>query len=239
MSVEANNTPELDLIMLQNVLVSVYDKAELEVLVQGLLEVNPEVMFYSTGGTGKKLLEILGPNSNNYTSVEDFTGAPEMQGGRVKTLHPKIHAGLLGKRLMPEHQDYIKNVMAEMTGTPGVYFDILACSVYPFNQTVAKPSSNFRDWIENIDIGGPTMLWASAKNFDSVAILSDPKQYDEFIQTVKEQNGTTHEQRWGMAVDAMEKMGLYRLYISTHMGQKVDYHKDILSHTTFAKPAGE
>ena len=102
MSIRENVYQVIDLIKPEHVLVSVFDKNGLEGLVRGILEVNPSAKFYSTGGTGKKIIEILGPQSGkNYVSVEEFTGAPEMEGGLVKTLHPKIHAGLLAERGNP------------------------------------------------------------------------------------------------------------------------------------------
>jgi len=97
----------VDLIRPAHILVSVFDKSGLEALVRGILGANPSAVFYSTGGTGKKIIEILGGGSSNYKPVEEFTGAPEMEGGLVKTLHPKIHAGLLAERGNPAHEEYL------------------------------------------------------------------------------------------------------------------------------------
>lgn len=212
-----NKYPVNRLIQPQNVLASVYDKSGLEVIVKGLLKINPGVKFYSTGGTGRKLIEILGEDSKNYVSVEEFTGAPEMEGGLVKTLHPKIHAGLLGERGNPEHERYLHEVMSN-----GVYFDVMIGNLYPFTKAEDEPE----DKRINIDIGGPTMVMAGAKNWHSVAVLTSPSQYRNFINKVKEDDGITVKQRFELAQQAMKVIGQYRLSISLYFNN-LDFKEEV------------
>jgi len=164
MTIRKNKFPVIDIIKPKHVLLSVFDKEGLDMIVTGLRGFNPEVMFYSTGGTGERVLEILGENAErNYTSVEDFTRSPEMEGGLVKTLHPKIHAGLLGERGNPKHEKYLRDEMREMTGTPGVFFDVCVVSLYPFGKVLEGDDCTPEEARVNIDIGGSTMLSAAAK----------------------------------------------------------------------------
>jgi phosphoribosylaminoimidazolecarboxamide formyltransferase/IMP cyclohydrolase len=190
MSIRENIYKVVDLIKPSNVLVSVFDKGGLEELIKALIEVNPDIKFYSTGGTGKKIIDILGVSaSRNYISVEDFTGAPEMEGGLVKTLHPKIHAGLLAERGNPAHEGYLFETLAGMGMTPGVYFDIFVGNLYPFTSVIEKEDTTSETARVNIDIGGPAMTMASAKNWHSIAVLTSASQYSGFIQSLKANSG--------------------------------------------------
>ena len=120
MSIRENIYQVIDLIKPDNILVSVFDKGGLDELVNGIIGINRAAKFYSTGGTGKKIVELLGTKaSKNYLSVEEFTGAPEMEGGLVKTLHPKIHAGLLAERGNPAHEEYLGKTLAFDGRDPG------------------------------------------------------------------------------------------------------------------------
>jgi phosphoribosylaminoimidazolecarboxamide formyltransferase/IMP cyclohydrolase len=131
-SIRENVYPVIDFIKPEHILVSVFDKNGLEELVKGILSVNSEAKFYSTGGTGEKIIAILGANaSKNYIAVEKFTGAPEMEGGLVKTLHPKIHAGLLAERGNPAHEEYLHKTLTETGVGQGVYFDVFVGNLYP------------------------------------------------------------------------------------------------------------
>lgn len=219
----------LDKIKPQHVLVSVFFKDGLDELVLGLLAVNPEVKFYSTGGTGKKIQEILGDRAaKNYVPVETYTGAPEMEGGLVKTLHPKIHAGLLAERGNPAHEEYLEKTLATMGQGPGVYFDILVSNLYPFGQAVAAEDATAETARINIDIGGPGMTMAASKNWHSVAVLTDPKQYADFIDALKSNGGaTTAEMRFVLAKQAFSRVGEYRMAIGKHFAG-LDYEKDVL-----------
>jgi len=229
LSIRENRYGILDKIRPANVLVSVFDKNGLEGLVEGLAGLNPSVMFYSTGGTGKKIAEILGDRAgDNYTSVEEFTGAPEMEGGLVKTLHPKIHAGLLGERGNPAHEDYLDNVLSGMGGKKGVYFDIFVGNLYPFNEAIGRPDATAETARVNIDIGGPTMTMAAAKNWPSVAVLTSSEQYRPFLDELKNNGGMiTARQRFMLAQEAFRAIGKYRSSIADYF-EGIDYEKDVL-----------
>ena len=228
MSIRENIYQVVELIKPSHILVSVFDKSGLEDLVRGVLEVNRDARFYSTGGTGKKIVEILGPDApGNYTSVEDFTGAPEMEGGLVKTLHPKIHAGLLAERGNPAHEEYLYGTLAKMGGAPGVYFDIFVGNLYPFTSVVAKEGTTSETARVNIDIGGPAMTMASAKNWHSVATLTSPAQYRGFISALKTNDGMIGlKQRFILAAEAMKSIGEYRTAIGNYFSS-LDFQKDV------------
>lgn len=228
MSIRENIYQVVDLIKPSHILVSVFDKSGLDDLVRGVLDLNPKARFYSTGGTGKKIVEILGTDaSGNYTSVEDFTGAPEMEGGLVKTLHPKIHAGLLAERGNPAHEEYLYKTLAKMGGAPGVYFDIFVGNLYPFTAVIAKEGTTSETARVNIDIGGPAMTMASAKNWHSVATLTSSAQYRDFISALKANNGMIGlEQRFTLAAEAMKSIGEYRTAIGDYFSS-LDFKKNV------------
>lgn len=233
MSIRENTYKVLDRIKPCHVLVSVFDKSNLEELIKGLLELNSSVMFYSTGGTGKKITEILGDRVEaNYMSVESFTGAPEMEGGLVKTLHPKIHAGLLAERGNPAHEDYLKNILPGTSPLSkeanGVYFDILVGNLYPFTEAVKRADATAETARVNIDIGGPTMIMAAAKNWPSVAVLSSPSQYTSFLIDIKSDGETiSARQRFLLAQEAFKTIGQYRSSIADYFG-KLEFDNDVL-----------
>ncbi|MCG2722414.1 MAG: hypothetical protein L6290_10420 [Thermodesulfovibrionales bacterium] len=150
---------------------------------KGLLEFAKElsamgVEILSTGGTARALREGGIPVKD----VSEHTGFPEMLDGRVKTLHPKIHGGLLSRRKNPKDMEEI-----EKHGI--VPIDMVVVNLYPFEETIAKPDVTFEDAIENIDIGGPTMLRSASKNFQDVAVIVDPADYAPVIKEMKERNG--------------------------------------------------
>ena len=160
---------------IRHVIVSVWDKAGLEELVSGLVQANQDVCIYSTGGTFSRIKEILGGNWNrNLVSVSEYTGQPEMQGGLVKTLDFKIYLGILSESYNTDHQRDIERV-------GGVAFDMVVCNLYPFSKTVAQADATVESARGNIDIGGPCMLRASAKNFLRVTAVSDPTDYPGLI----------------------------------------------------------
>ena len=230
MSIRENKYKIVDGIKPRHVLVSVFDKSGLEKLVKGLLDLNSSVVFYSTGGTGKKITEILGSSAGkNYMSVELFTGAPEMEGGLVKTLHPKIHAGLLAERGNPAHESYLENILAETEGVEGVYFDILAGNLYPFTEAIKRADATAETARVNIDIGGPTMTMAAAKNWPSVAVLSSPEQYEPFLAELKANEGgmILAGQRFRLAQEAFRTIGRYRSSIADYFGA-LEFEKDVL-----------
>ena len=153
-------------------LLSVYDKTGIVDFARGLVELGYEV--HSTGGTKKALQEAGVP----VQSVSDLTGFPEIMGGRVKTLHPGVHAGILANRAEPEH-------MRQLAEQGLTAIDIVAVNLYPFEATISKPGVSLEEAIENIDIGGPAMVRASAKNHASVVIVVDPAEYPQILDEVR------------------------------------------------------
>jgi phosphoribosylaminoimidazolecarboxamide formyltransferase/IMP cyclohydrolase len=228
MSIRENIYQVIDLIKPENILVSVFDKSGLEELVNGIIAMNPLAKFYSTGGTGKKISEILGVNAaKNYLSVEEFTGAPEMEGGLVKTLHPKIHAGLLAERGNPAHEEYLYKTLAAMGDSPGVYFDVFVGNLYPFSSVISKEGTTSETARVNIDIGGPAMTMASAKNWHSIAVLTSPSQYSGFISGLRANSGMIGlELRFTLAAHAMKSIGEYRTAIGKYFSG-LDFQKDV------------
>ncbi|MBN1354601.1 MAG: bifunctional phosphoribosylaminoimidazolecarboxamide formyltransferase/IMP cyclohydrolase [Candidatus Omnitrophica bacterium] len=165
---------------IKRALISVSDKTGIEDLVKVLNEFGVEIL--STGGTAKKIKELGIPVKD----VSEYTGFPEMMNGRVKTLHPKIHGGLLALRDNKEHM--------ETAAKHGIgMIDMVIVNLYPFEKTVAKPDVKFEEAIENIDIGGPSMLRSAAKNHKSVAVITNPATYPSIIKELKENNGSLSE----------------------------------------------
>ena len=182
MSINAVSRVEGD-ITVRNVLVSVSDKTGLESFIPALKSINRNVKFYSTGGTYAKIAEILdGEAEKNLVSVSDFTGQPEMQGGLVKTLDFKIYLGLLSESYNPAHQD-------DLERTGAVKFDMVVVNLYPFKETVAKPGVTLESARGNIDIGGPSMLRAAAKNFLRVLPVCDPGEYGSILKELNSSGG--------------------------------------------------
>lgn len=162
---------------IERALISVSDKTGVLEFVKGLREFNIEII--STGGTAKMLAE----QGIQVTEVADYTGFPEMLDGRVKTLHPKIHGGILARRDLAEHAEAIRHA--------GIgYIDLVVVNLYPFSQTVAKPGCSLPDAIENIDIGGPTMVRSAAKNYQHVAVVTDPADYATVLTELKTNHGS-------------------------------------------------
>ncbi len=166
----------MDKIKIRQALVSVSDKTGLVELARGLAASG--VAILSTGGTAK----VLAANAIKVTEVADYTGYPEMLDGRLKTLHPKVHGGLLARRDLPEHMAAIKDAGIEP-------IDLVVVNLYPFRETIAKPDCTFEDAVENIDIGGPTMVRAAAKNHDGVAVLTDPGDYARILDEMRTNGG--------------------------------------------------
>lgn len=227
--IRTNQYPVPNLIFPQHVLVSTFDKSKLDDLVGNVLSSNPQAMFYSTGGTGITLQEIMGSRAaTNYMSVEEFTGCPEMEGGLVKTLHPKIHAGLLAERGNPHHEHFINVEMAKFGKGPGVYFDIFAGNLYPFNDAVKKDGGSAEVARCNIDIGGPCMTMAAAKNWQSVAVLPQPEAYEILGGVLAENGGRIPAfMRFQFAVAAMDAIARFRRDNADHFAG-LDFERDVL-----------
>ncbi|MBB6170013.1 phosphoribosylaminoimidazolecarboxamide formyltransferase/IMP cyclohydrolase [Nocardiopsis mwathae] len=181
-------------------LISVYDKTGLEELGYGLAEAGVEIV--STGSTAARLTAVEVP----VTPVEDVTGFPECLDGRVKTLHPRVHAGLLADRAKEEHRAALDELDVEP-------FDLVVVNLYPFRETVASGSSP-EECIEKIDIGGPAMVRAAAKNHGSVAVVVDPTRYDEVLEAIRA-GGFTAEQRRRLAGQAFAHTAGYDAAVSS------------------------
>lgn len=170
-------------VKINHVLASVSDKTGLEEFIPALVAANPEVKIYSTGGTFKAIGDILGDAADkNLVSVSEYTGQPEMQGGLVKTLDFKIYLGLLSETYNEAHKEDLARVGA-------VALDMVVVNLYPFKQTVAQPDVTPEMARTNIDIGGPCMVRASAKNYLRVASVTDPSDYAGIISELQSQGG--------------------------------------------------
>ena len=171
-------------VAVKNVLMSVSDKTGLETFVPALVKACPGVKIYSTGGTYTKVKEILGADADKtLVAVSDYTGQPEMQGGLVKTLDFKIYLGLLSETYNEAHQADLKRLSA-------LPIDMVVVNLYPFQQTVAKPDVTPEMARTNIDIGGPCMVRASAKNYLRVASVTDPLDYGSIANELEAHGGT-------------------------------------------------
>jgi phosphoribosylaminoimidazolecarboxamide formyltransferase/IMP cyclohydrolase len=184
-------------------LIAPYDKTGAADLARGLVALGFEIV--STSGTLKYLTDAGVPAR----SVSDLTGFPEILDGRVKTLHPAVHAGLLARRDRPEHMEELAR-----HGLTGI--DVAAVNLYPFRETVAKPDVKLEDALENIDIGGPTMLRAAAKNFPSVLVLVDPEDYAEALDHLRTQNLPV-EYRRRLAEKAFQHVASYDTAIAQYL----------------------
>jgi phosphoribosylaminoimidazolecarboxamide formyltransferase/IMP cyclohydrolase len=181
---------------IRRALLSVSDKTGIVDFARGLHAAG--VALLSTGGTARLLAEAGIP----VTEVSDYTGFPEMLDGRVKTLHPKVHGGLLARRDLPEHMDAL-----ERHGIGPI--DLLAVNLYPFDATVAKPDCSFEDAIENIDIGGPAMLRAAAKNHAGVTVVVDPADYATVLAHVRDGGGVDAALRLALATKVFAHTARY------------------------------
>ena len=171
-------------VKVQNVLLSVSDKTGLEGFVRGLVAACPGVKIYSTGGTFAKVKEILGEKAQGtLVAVSDYTGQPEMQGGLVKTLDFKIYLGLLSETYNEAHQADLARLAAKP-------IDMVVVNLYPFEATVSKAGVTPEMARTNIDIGGPCMVRASAKNYLRVASVTDPLDYPSIVQELSSSGGT-------------------------------------------------
>ena len=189
-------------------LISVSDKTGIVEFAQQLNALNIEIL--STGGTYK----LLKDSGLSVTEVSAHTGFPEMMDGRVKTLHPKIHGGILARRGTDEA------VMADNNITP---IDLVVVNLYPFENTVARPDCSLAEAIENIDIGGPTMVRAAAKNHQDVTIVVNVSDYGKVLADLTEHNGaTSYALRFDLAIKAYEHTAAYDGAIANYFGQKVE-----------------
>ncbi|GAA6058509.1 hypothetical protein JCM10212_006948 [Sporobolomyces blumeae] len=185
-------------------LLSVYDKAGLLPFAQGLVDQGFRLL--GSGGTAKAIRNA----GMDIGDVSDITGAPEMLGGRVKTLHPAVHGGILARNIPSDQADLLAQQIAPIS--------VVVCNLYPFNETIARiPPPSIPEAVEEVDIGGVTLLRAAAKNHDRVVILSDPKDYEEFLAQWKAGNGQVSDEfRQRMAVKAFSHTAAYDTSISNY-----------------------
>ena len=186
---------------------SVSDKTGLVEFVQGLVDCGYEII--STGGT-KKALEAAGIHP---IGISDVTGFPEIMDGRVKTLHPKVHGALLCVRSNPDHVRQLQELGIE-------YIDLVCVNLYPFKETVLKPGVTHEEIIENIDIGGPSMLRSASKNYQSIPVLCDPKDYDKVLEEIRENQETTLETRERLAAKVFRHTARYDAMIADYLTKK-------------------
>ncbi|WP_455210779.1 bifunctional phosphoribosylaminoimidazolecarboxamide formyltransferase/IMP cyclohydrolase [Kaarinaea lacus] len=190
---------------IKRALISVSDKTGVVAFAQGLSEMGVEIL--STGGTAK----LLHDNNIPVVEVSRYTGFPEMMDGRLKTLHPKIHGGLLGRR-------GIDDQVMKQHNIPTI--DLVAVNLYPFEQTVANPDCDLPTAMENIDIGGPTMLRAAAKNYPSVLVVVDPDDYTNVLKELTDNKGQlAQETRFKLAVKTFEHTARYDGNIANYLGK--------------------
>ncbi|MGG5358328.1 MULTISPECIES: bifunctional phosphoribosylaminoimidazolecarboxamide formyltransferase/IMP cyclohydrolase [unclassified Enterococcus] len=185
-------------------LISVSDKTGVETFAKGLSDKGIEII--STGGT-KKALEEAGIS---VLSIEEVTGFPEMMDGRVKTLHPNVHGGLLGRRDLQSHVE----AMEEAGIQP---IDYVCVNLYPFKETIKKPDVSTEEAIENIDIGGPSMLRSAAKNYASVTVVTDPADYEQVLEEIDQFGKTQAETRQKLAAKVFRHTAAYDALIAEYM----------------------
>ncbi|MDO9565492.1 MAG: hypothetical protein Q7J15_01930 [Candidatus Desulfaltia sp.] len=204
-----------DLISVKHILVSVSDKQGLDDFIPELLKINSEIKIFSTGGTYNKIKEILGADAAPcLKQVSDYTGQPETQGGLVKTLDFKIYLGLLTETYNESHQ-------SDLARTESVSIDMVVVNLYPFKETISKPGVTVEQARGNIDIGGPCMIRASAKNFIRVASVVDPVDYEMIISKLKTNTGSTSlKLRFDLAQKAFEHTAIYDRAIADFLSSR-------------------
>jgi phosphoribosylaminoimidazolecarboxamide formyltransferase/IMP cyclohydrolase len=204
-----------DAIKLRHVLVSVSDKRGLEAFVPELVRRNPDLRIFSTGGTFSHLEKILGREAGRHlTQVSDYTGQPETQGGLVKTLDFKIYLGLLTETYNDAHQ-------ADLQRTRSVAIDMVVVNLYPFRETIARDGVTVEQARGNIDIGGPCMIRASAKNFIRVASVVDPSDYPMILAELEANGGAMPlSLRFRLAQKAFAHTAEYDRAIADYLGRQ-------------------
>src|SRR6266513_4202139 len=185
-------------------ILSVYDETDVVDFARGLEALGFEI--FSTGGTEGMLREA----GIDVRGVQEITGFPEMLGGRVKTLHPAVHGGILALRDDPTHQ-------AELASHGLEPVDVVVANLYPFLQVVRESGARLTDALENIDIGGHTLLRAAAKNFTSVLPVSDPADYDALLEELRRPEGVNPDTRRRQAAKAFQHCAIYDTHVATYL----------------------
>ena len=194
--------------MKKRALISVSDKRGIVAFAKKLQEMGVEII--STGGTAK----ILSENDIRVIAISDITGYPECLDGRVKTLHPAVHGGILAMRSNPEHMEQLK----KLNIAP---IDIVAINLYPFKETILKEGVSLEDAIENIDIGGPTMLRAAAKNHKDVVVICDPDDYDNVVRELEESGEVSLDTKYRLALKVFEHTAHYDALIADYLRKQI------------------
>lgn len=208
---------------MKRALVSVSDKTGLVEFVKGLQNLGWEII--ATGGTQK----LLDSNGVKTIGISEVTGFPEICDGRVKTLHPKVHGGILARRDIPEHMATLKE--------NGIQTIELVCvNLYPFKQTIAKPDVTMEDAIENIDIGGPSMVRSAAKNWKDVNIVCDPADYDTVLAELREKGWTSDETRLKLSAKAYTHTAEYDMMIASYMRGKAGLNEKLFLEYDLKQP---
>lgn len=204
------------MVKIKRALISVSDKSGLDDFVKGLNDFGVEIL--STGGTAKTIASLGIP----VKQVSDYTGFPEMLDGRVKTLHPKIHGGLLALRENPEHMGQLKEHDIGL-------IDMVVVNLYPFEKTIKKEGIKLQEAIENIDIGGPSMLRSGSKNFRSVAVICNPDRYASVLDEMKKNKGSIGDKTLErLAVEVFEHTSKYDAAIAKYLGEKFHLPSSII-----------
>ena len=204
-------------------LVSVSDKTGVVEFARALRDLGWEVI--ATGGT-MKLLRDSGVEVSN---ISDVTGFPEICDGRVKTLHPKVHGGLLARRDDPSHVEALRE--------NGIgYIDLVCVNLYPFRQTIARPDVTLAEAIENIDIGGPSMLRSAAKNFNDVTVVCDPSDYGRILDELRSEGNTRRETRLELSAKAYTHTAEYDAMIATYMRRQAGLNEKLFLEFDLAQP---
>ncbi|MBE6033472.1 MAG: bifunctional phosphoribosylaminoimidazolecarboxamide formyltransferase/IMP cyclohydrolase [Clostridiales bacterium] len=189
-------------------LISVSDKKGVVDFAKALSELGVEII--STGGTHQRLAD----NGIKVKGISDVTGFPECLDGRVKTLHPAVHGGILARREKPEHMKQLQELKIET-------IDIVAINLYPFKETILKPGVSMEEAIENIDIGGPTMLRSAAKNHRDVVVICDPADYGTVVEELREKNSVSQDTKYKLALKVFQHTAAYDATIADYLRKQI------------------
>jgi phosphoribosylaminoimidazolecarboxamide formyltransferase / IMP cyclohydrolase len=213
--VDLNTVTRADnIVPIRRAIVSVADKGRLATLIPRLIATCPGIMFYSTGGTHSAIRQILGSDApGRLVSVSDYTGQPEMQGGLVKTLDFRIYLGLLSETYNEHHA-------ADLGRTGAVAFDMVVAGLYPFAEATSRPGATPEGARSNIDIGGPCMIRAAAKNFLRVAVLVDDADTDGVIDELRARSGLSLATRYRLAGRAFALTAEYDAAIARYLAHR-------------------
>ena len=204
-------------------LISVSDKTGVVDFARGLQAAGWEII--ATGGT----MKLLRDSGIEVLNISDVTGFPEICDGRVKTLHPKVHGGLLARRDVPEHLEALRANGIE-------FIDLVCVNLYPFRQTIAREGVTLEEAIENIDIGGPSMLRSAAKNWASVTVVCDPADYARILEEIRTGGATQRETRLQLSAKAYTHTAEYDMMIATYMRKQAGLEEKLFLEYTLAQP---